>query len=46
MVIGSVANAPTISHSDLCFANPNVEVGHTSGIALPVELPNALDSFA
>ena len=32
--IGSSANAPTISHSALCFANPSALVGYFSAIFL------------
>ena len=40
---GSAANAPTISHSGLCFANASGSSGYFSGIFL-IEL-NAFDSL-
>ena len=48
MVIGSAANAPTISHSGLSFAKASGASGNfcAEGICLPEPSLNALDSFA
>ena len=47
ILIGSAANAPTISNSGLCGANPSSFAGNLSvvSIILSVEL-NALDNLA
>ena len=48
MVIGSAANAPTISHSGLSFAKASGASGNfcAAGICLPEPSLKALDSFA
>jgi len=43
---GSLANAPTISHSGRCLANPRALSGHFWSISLPDARLNALESFA
>ena len=45
----SAANAPTISHSGLCFANPSGLAGYLESIFLagvPDDVLYALESFA
>jgi hypothetical protein len=47
--IGSDANAPTISHSGLCFANPSGSAGYLLSIflsGLPDPVLYAFPSFA
>ena len=45
ILIGSVAKAPTISHSGRCFENPRELTGYFWSISLPDAVRNALETF-